>query len=64
MKDSGRTRPWTLKDSGRNEELRQGTTRGGEGEEGSEGVREGEGAKGVNAVSRGKSMEVTLSAAR
>ena len=53
-----------MKDSGRNEELRQGTTRGGEGEEGREGVREGEGAKGVNAVSRGKSMEVTLSAAR
>ena len=44
--------------------MRQERARVGEDEEGSEGVREGEGAKGVNAVSRGKSMEVTLSAAR
>ena len=48
-----------MKDSGRNEELRQGTTRGGEGEEGSEGVREGEGEEGVKGVRRARSIEVT-----
>ena len=43
--------------------MRKKRTRGGEGEEGREGVREGEGAEGVKGVRRGRGMEVTPSAA-
>ena len=43
--------------------MRQERTRGGEDEEGSEGVREGEGEEGVKGVRRARSMEVTQSAA-
>ena len=43
--------------------MRQERTRGGEDEEGSEGVREGAGAEGVKGVRRARSMEVTPSAA-
>ena len=39
--------------------MRKGRTRGGEGEEGYEGIREGEGAEGVKGVRRARSIEVT-----
>ena len=43
--------------------MRKGRTRGGVLEEGSEGVRESEGAEGVGVMRRGRGMEVTSSAA-